>query len=199
MKATLTTILEFLHSDTIDFSSVTGAQIDIVDRLASPNREIHLLHVTEPDPSFVGLEAGPEEVQHQVANELQRAQAELEALADRLRESGHTANILLVPGPTVQTIVEQAEKLDAEVIVMGSHGRGKLFDLVVGSVSAGVIRKSPVPVLVVPAPGQAYAGTPPWRAVEEPYACTWQRVEQSQVVHVSLRGHPRALSSFNEY
>jgi nucleotide-binding universal stress UspA family protein len=34
---------------------------------------------------------------------------------------------------------------------MGSHGRGKLFDLVVGSVSAGVIRKSPVPVLVVPA------------------------------------------------
>jgi nucleotide-binding universal stress UspA family protein len=50
----------------------------------------------------------------------------------------------------VQTILEQAEKLDAEVIVMGSHGRGKLFDLVVGSVSAGVIRKSPVAVLVVP-------------------------------------------------
>jgi nucleotide-binding universal stress UspA family protein len=56
-----------------------------------------------------------------------------------------------VSGPTVQTILEQAEKLDADVIVMGSHGRGKLFDLVVGSVSAGVIRKSPVPVLVVPA------------------------------------------------
>jgi nucleotide-binding universal stress UspA family protein len=51
----------------------------------------------------------------------------------------------------VQTILEQAEKLDADVIVMGSHGRGKLFDLVVGSVSAGVMRKSPVPVLVVPA------------------------------------------------
>ena len=70
---------------TIDFSSVTDAQLDIVDRLASPNREIHLLHVTEPDPSFVGLEAGPEEVQRQVATELEQAQAELEALADRLR------------------------------------------------------------------------------------------------------------------
>ena len=138
----------------IDFSAVTDAQIDIVDSLASPGREIHLLHVTEPDPSFVGLEAGPEEVQHQVANELQRAHDELNALADRLRAKGHTVDTLLVPGPTVQTILEQAEKLDADVIVMGSHGRGKLFDLVVGSVSAGVIRKSHVPVLVVPARGE---------------------------------------------
>ena len=140
---------------TIDFSSVTDAQIDIVDSLASRDRKIHLLHVTEPDPSFVGLEAGPEEVQHQVASELQNARDELDALANRLRAKGHMVDTLLVPGPTVQTIVEQAEELDADVIVMGSHGRGKLFDLVVGSVSAGVIRKSPVPVLVVPARSEA--------------------------------------------
>ena len=31
---------------TIDFSAVTDAQLDIVDRLASPRREIHLLHVS---------------------------------------------------------------------------------------------------------------------------------------------------------
>ena len=121
-------------------------------RLASPDREIHLLHVTEPDPSFVGLAAGPEEVQHQVASELQHAHDELDALAGRLRAKGsHGRHRGSCQGPTVQTIVEQAEKLDADVIVMGSHGRGKLFDLVVGSVSAGVIRESPVPVLVVPA------------------------------------------------
>jgi nucleotide-binding universal stress UspA family protein len=139
----------------IDFSAVTDAQIDIVDRLASPKREIHLLHVTEPDPSFVGLEAGPEDVQQQVAKELAHAQAELDALADRLRAKGHEVETLLVAGPTVQTILEQADELAADVIVVGSHGRGKLFDLVVGSVSAGVIRKSPVPVLVVPARSEA--------------------------------------------
>jgi nucleotide-binding universal stress UspA family protein len=72
-------------------------------------------------------------------------------MAGRLRDAGHEVNALLVQGPTVQTILEQAEKLGAEVIVVGSHGRGKLFDLVVGSVSAGVIRKSPIPVLGVPA------------------------------------------------
>lgn len=135
----------------IDFSPVTEAQLEIVGRLASPNREIHLLHVTEPNPSFVGLEAGPEEVQRQVAAELEQVEEELQALASDLRTMGHTVHATLVPGPTIQTILDHARTLGAEVIVVGSHGRGKLFDFVVGSVSAGVIRGSDVPVLVVPA------------------------------------------------
>ena len=134
----------------VDFSSVSDSQLEIVGRLARPNREIFLLHVAEPDPTFVGMEAGPDEVRHQVAVEFKREHDQIHDLAGRLREQGHEVNALLVPGPTVQTILEQAEKLEAEVIVVGSHGRGKLFDLMVGSVSAGVIRKSPVPVLVVP-------------------------------------------------
>lgn len=134
----------------VDFSNVSDDQLEIVGRLAQPNREIYLLHVAEPDPSFVGYEAGPDEVRHEVAVEFQREHEQLHDLADRLREDGHEVNALMVQGPTVQTILAQAEKLGAEVIVVGSHGRGKLFDLVVGSVSAGVIRKSKVPVLVVP-------------------------------------------------
>lgn len=134
----------------LDFSAVADDQLEIVGRLASPNREIYLLHVAEPEPSFVGYEAGPAEVRHDVAVEFQREHEQLHAFADRLREAGHDVQALMVQGPTVQTILKQAEKLGAEVIVVGSHGRGKLFDLVVGSVSAGVIRKSKVPVLVVP-------------------------------------------------
>lgn len=134
----------------LDFSAVAEDQLEIVGRLASPNREIYLLHVAEPEPSFVGYEAGPEVVRHDVAVEFKREHEQLHEFADRLREAGHDVQALMVQGPTVQTILKQAEKLDAEVIVVGSHGRGKLFDLVVGSVSAGVIRKSKVPVLVVP-------------------------------------------------
>lgn len=134
----------------LDFSAVAEDQLEIVSRLARPNREIYLLHVAEPDPSFVGYEAGPDEVRHDVAVEFKREHDELHTMADRLREQGHEVTALMIQGPTIQTILEQADKLEAEVIVVGSHGRGKLFDLVVGSVSAGVIRKSPVPVLVVP-------------------------------------------------
>ena len=135
----------------LDFSAVADDQLEIVSRLARPNREIFLLHVAEPDPSFIGMEAGPEVVRHDVAVEFKREHEQLHDLADRLREQGHEVTALMIQGPTVQTILEQAEKLEAEVIVVGSHGRGKLFDLVVGSVSAGVIRKATVPVLVVPA------------------------------------------------
>ena len=134
----------------LDFSGVSDDQLEIVGRLARPNREIYLLYVAEPDPSFVGYEAGPEEVRHEVAVEFKREHEHLQSMAERLREAGHEVTALMVQGPTVQTILEQAEKLEAEVIVVGSHGHGKLFDVVVGSVSAGVIRKSPVPVLVVP-------------------------------------------------
>lgn len=134
----------------LDFSAVADDQLNIVSRLASPNREVYLLHVAEPDPSFVGYEAGPDEVRHDVAAEFKREHEQLHTMADRLRAQGHEVTALMIQGPTIQTILEQAEKLGAEVIVVGSHGRGKLFDLVVGSVSAGVIRKSSVPVLVVP-------------------------------------------------
>ena len=134
----------------LDFSAVSDGQLEIVSRLARPNREIYLLHVAEPDPSFIGMEAGPDEVRDQVAREFHQEHGKLQAMAGRLRSAGHEVTALLVQGPTVQTILKEADKVGAEVIVVGSHGRGKLFDLVVGSVSAGVIRKAKVPVLVVP-------------------------------------------------
>jgi nucleotide-binding universal stress UspA family protein len=129
---------------------VADDQLEIVGRLAAPDREIYLLHVAEPDPDFVGFEAGPDVVRAQVADEFHREHEMIQTLAGRLRDKGHRVTALLVQGPTIETILNEAEKVGAEVIVVGSHGRGKLFDLVVGSVSAGVIRKSPVPVLVVP-------------------------------------------------
>ncbi|HSM07410.1 MAG TPA: universal stress protein [Gemmatimonadota bacterium] len=45
----------------------------------------------------------------------------------------------------------RGDRLEADSFVVGSHGRGGIFDLVVSSVSSGVIRRSRMPVLVVPA------------------------------------------------
>jgi nucleotide-binding universal stress UspA family protein len=134
----------------LDFSDVTDQQLLIVARLAAPNRQIYLLHVAEPDPSFVGFEAGPDEVRAQVAREFHQEHEQIQAMAARLREAGFDAKALLVQGPTIETILSEAEKVGAEAIVVGSHRHGKLYDFAVGSVSSGVIRKSDVPVLVVP-------------------------------------------------
>ena len=136
----------------VDFSAVTERQMNAVERLAAPGREIHVLHVAEPDPDFVGFEGGPHEVRAQVAEEFREERRQVQELAERLRAAGFDATALVVQGPTVETILEQARKHESDAIIVGSHGRSALFDLVVGSVSAGVIRKSAVAVLVVPAP-----------------------------------------------
>lgn len=54
-----------------------------------------------------------------------------------------------VIGDIVPTILDEAKKAKADMIVIGSHGKGALKSLLVGSVTQKVIALSPVPVLVV--------------------------------------------------
>lgn len=136
----------------IDFSRVSERQLEVVARMAKGmKRRVYLLHVAEPEPDFVGFEPGPDVVRDQVADEYHREHRRLQALAEELREEGIDATALLVRGSIVETVLEKADELDASMIVVGSHGHGATYDLVVGSASAGVIRKAKVPVLVVPA------------------------------------------------
>lgn len=58
-------------------------------------------------------------------------------------------NTIVVTGHPVDQIVHQAEKLDADLIVIGSHGRGGLADVTMGSTSRRVLRRCAMPVLVV--------------------------------------------------
>lgn len=55
-----------------------------------------------------------------------------------------------ITGRAASTIVATARRLKADTIVLGTHGHGAAFDLVVGSIAQGVIRAAPCPVLVVP-------------------------------------------------
>jgi nucleotide-binding universal stress UspA family protein len=136
----------------VDFSEVTRRILEVVEGV-SEGRAMHLylIHVAAPDPAFVGWEAGPDVVRQQVATDLRREHRDVEALATELRDTGRDVTALCVQGPTVDMILAQADQLQADLIVVGSHGHGATYDLLVGSVSSGVIRKSRVPVLVVPA------------------------------------------------
>ncbi|MDF3838196.1 universal stress protein [Cupriavidus basilensis] len=78
----------------------------------------------------------------------------LEAAAKRLAEAGipHTTKLLekpVSPGQISSTIVEEAERWDADLIVLGTHGRRGIRRLIMGSVSEGVLHRSNKPVLMV--------------------------------------------------
>ena len=136
----------------VDFSPVTDRVVEAAIALAAsgPAGAITLLHVARPEPDFVGYDAGPQSVRDQVAAEFRTQRRALQDLADRIRAAGIEATPVVVQGGTAETIIEQASRAGAELIVVGTHGRGAVMDLLVGSVSEGVIRRSPIPVVVVP-------------------------------------------------
>jgi len=70
----------------------------------------------------------------------------------KARASGLKPRSVLVDkfgSPVAHVIVAQAGKLRADLIVLGTHGRRGVRRLVMGSDAEGVVRRSPVPVLLV--------------------------------------------------
>ena len=140
----------------VDFSGFTEPILAAVERIAAavPAPRIWLLHVAEPDPSFVGYGAGPAVVRDQVAAEYRGERQRLQAYADRFRRPGWEVSALVVQGAIAETILAEAAGLEAHLIVMGSHGYGTIAELIVGGVSKVVLRKAACPVLIIP-PGLA--------------------------------------------
>lgn len=88
------------------------------------------------------------------------APRELELAVERVRASGLGAAIGPVPAHAhAATAILEAGR-DAALIVVGSHGRNPLEDLLVGSVSEHVLARSTVPVAVVPVPVEPIAVSP---------------------------------------
>ena len=135
----------------LDFSDVTDRVVEEAAALAEAfGAELTLIHVAAPDPDFVGYEAGPDTVREARADELRAEHRQLQQMADGLRERGIPSKALLIQGPTVEKILDEAIQIGASTIVIGSHGHGALRRVLLGSVSEGVVRGASCPVYVVP-------------------------------------------------
>jgi nucleotide-binding universal stress UspA family protein len=69
------------------------------------------------------------------------------------REAGIDAEVVLVAEKPADALVDLARARDARLIVVGSYGEGPIVGALLGSVPFKLLHRSPVPVLVVPAPG----------------------------------------------
>jgi nucleotide-binding universal stress UspA family protein len=135
----------------VDFSDISPKVVETAASLAEARGdEITLLHVALPDPAFVGFEAGPVVVQEAVQRDFQEDHGKLETIRADLAARGLPAGYLHFEGATAEVILREAKRIHASLIVMGSHGHGSLYHLLVGSVTDAVLRKTSCPVLVVP-------------------------------------------------
>lgn len=137
----------------IDFSGVSDAVVKYAVNLTQAvGGRLVLLHVVQPPIITSEYGAVMANIQEIVAVSEKTARKQLDRHRTRLLKTGLKVSVAQITGAPVLNILEQATKRRAAYIVMGSHGHSALYDLLAGSTTTGVLRRSPCPVLVVPPP-----------------------------------------------
>jgi len=119
-----------------------------LDMARDSGAEITLLHVAHVPTSVfpdVILPIAPEmmrDVEHS-------ADLILDEWCGRAHGAGVPCDARTAIGSTHVEICNTAEAIDADLIIIGTHGRGGLSHLLLGSVAEKVVRKAPCPVLTV--------------------------------------------------
>ena len=131
-----------------DFSDVSKKALEYFKKLkGAGTKKVIVLHVIEMDPNVEKIPANIREI---FKKELERtASKEIEAIATELRKTGFDVSMRIELGNPVKKILKVEEEENASAIVLGSHGKSNIKEILIGSVSENVIRKSRVPVLVV--------------------------------------------------
>ena len=114
------------------------------------NSKIWIVHASAPDPDFVSFEAGPQSVRDERAKSLHKENRIVGVLSDKVKAKGLESAGLLIRGVTVDVILEESEKLKAELLIIGHKKHGFIEKLIRGSVSSGVLQHSKIPVMTVP-------------------------------------------------
>ena len=139
----------------VDFSDITTEVVETARKFAAAfEGRVVILNVAEPEPDFVGFEAGPPSVRVATARDYKLERQRLDEIKTRLLSGGSDVTALHIQGPIVEKILHEAGEQQADLIIIGSHGHGALYDLLVGSVTHGVIKGATCAVVVVPAPAK---------------------------------------------
>ena len=130
-----------------DFSDASTLALEYARVLAQRfGAGLRVLHVVET-PHPIGSEFYVPEVESVTEHAVQRAQQQLAATLAAVSGDDVIGQVLV--GNAARKIVEYANDHDIDVIVMGTHGRGAIAHLLVGSVAERVVRTAPCPVFTV--------------------------------------------------
>jgi nucleotide-binding universal stress UspA family protein len=136
----------------IDGSYTSNLALQEAFKLAKEAKaKLHLVHVIDVTP---GVEGGfnPETLRRMVRKEGNEL---LKTIAELASQAGVDADIEMleeIRKKFSKAIANEAQRWEADLIVMGTHGRIGIARLVLGSVAEGVLHNAPVPVLLVRGP-----------------------------------------------
>ena len=134
-----------------DFSAPSNAALTLAKRMAAMSgASLHLLHVLDDTlttaAATVGVYAPTAELRERW---LEGAQTLLSTqLTSEEQETFRSTEVVMF-GTPARTIVEHAKATGIDLIVMGTHGRGAVEHILMGSVAERVVRSAACPVLTV--------------------------------------------------
>lgn len=147
--------------DFSEFSRHALAHAVVIARWYEATVTVFHAYAAVPPPVLFSSNLGPvpaEPIPSPPAHEIREAMlGDLKRFADSASTAGAQVRFEARPGSAVRAILDEAESLHADFIVLGTHGRGGLDRLVLGSVTEKVLRKASCPVLTVPPPVSAPA------------------------------------------
>ena len=143
-----------------DFGEPSGAALNYGRNLARAfGATLHVLHVVDDVTSRAAAASagfGIDFERMQIEME-QGARAEIDAqLSDEDRRELHAKTVVLTSTTPAVSIVQYARDAHANLIIVGTHGRGAMAHLFLGSVAERVVRMAPCPVLTVRHPEQEF-------------------------------------------
>lgn len=135
----------------LDGSKRAEAILPHVEELAQRyEARVIFIQVVEPPPLVV-TPGQPDLVHHR--QELERltkeARSYLMSIQGEFKEKGIDARMELEQGPVVRAIIDAAEREDADLIALASHGRSGLAQVFYGSVAAGILQRVTRPLLLI--------------------------------------------------
>ena len=135
----------------VDFNDSIGELMVYADILAQKfESKVWVLHVAEPEPDFVGYEPGPQYIRDVKAEEYREEHRNLQEICKNfISEDIHT-DALLIQGSTVETVLSEAQKLNIDLLIVGTHKHSFLHNLLQESVSMELIKKAEIPMLTIP-------------------------------------------------
>jgi nucleotide-binding universal stress UspA family protein len=147
----MATVLAF-----VDFSDVSRAVHRIAVQLAAGLKaRLLLIHVTTPDADYEGDTERVNFSRDGTAREIRHMRRELETMQQAAVRKGVDTGVLLVRSRSVRgsptsKILQEIKARRPNWIVVGSHGRGLVRELLLGSATQAIVRKARCPVVVVP-------------------------------------------------
>ena len=140
----------------VDFSDASRKAVQYAREFAAGiGATVHLMNVVEPRPMAVDITLNYVPLEE----DLEKAAAEdLKVILDELIQAGLKAECSIDFGNPSDAILEKADALDVNLVIMGSHGKKGLSRFIMGSVAETVVRKANCPVLIVKSEEKEFIG-----------------------------------------